>query len=334
MKRTIAISLLVAAAALPASIGAAKRTRPATFSVEDRRPRLSNSEYASEFLPRINTNFVHGATLAEMPDGDLIAAWYGGTDEVYSDVCIYTSRRDHNNGRWSPPQVLESQPAAERVLRVHVKSLGNPVLFADARGVTLFYVAVLFGGWSGGTICMKTSSDGIAWSDAKRLYTSPFVNIGMLVRSKPFRYSDGSIALPVYHELIRKWAALVRVDDEGRVVDEARLSDGRPLFQPWIVPTGAKSVIALLRWASRMPGSVTVTRSENAGHDWSDVFGTNLVQRDSAVAGVRLSDGSILAAFNHSAWDRRDLSFARTADDGLHWSKPHRVEHDTTPDNV
>jgi len=329
------MSLLLAAAALPASFRAAKRTQEATFSVaRATAAHASPSEYRGEFLPPVNTQFVHAPTIAEMPNGDLVAAWYGGTDEVYRDVCIYSSRQDHRTGRWSAPQVLENQEQSERVLRVHVKSIGNPVLFADERGVTMFYVAVLFGGWSGGTICMKTSPDGLTWSDAKRVYASPFVNIGMLVRSKPWRYSDGSIALPVYHELLRKWAAVLRVTPEGRVVDEARISDGRALFQPWIIPTGATSAIALLRWASRMPGSVTVARTDDAGVVWSGVFGTRLVQRDSAVSGIRLGDGSLLAAFNHSAWDRRDLSLARTADDGVHWSAVHPVEHDTTPDEV
>ena len=328
------MSLLLAAAALPATIRAAKRTQRVTFELQDSRPGGSEREYAGEFLPQVNTTFVHGATIAELANGDLLAAWYGGTDEVYRDVCIYASRRDHRTGQWSAPQVLENQERAERVLHVHVKSIGNPVLLADEHGVTMFYVAVLFGGWSGGTICMKTSADGETWSDAKRVYASPFVNIGMLVRSKPWRYSDGTIALPVYHELIRKWAAIMRIDADGRVVDEARISDGRPLFQPWIVPTGKTSALALLRWASRMPGSVTIARTDNSGEVWSDVFGTSLVQRDSAVAGIRLGDGSLLAAFNHSAWDRRDLSLARSADDGLHWSRFHAIVRDTTPDEA
>lgn len=342
MKRTLIISILLAAAALPAAIRAAKRTAPVSFVEAGRRglsgqagrPSSTNAEYDGEFLPPVNTNFVHGATIAETPDGDLIAAWYGGTDEVYADVKIYTARRDHRSGKWSSPQVLETRDESERMLRVHVKSLGNPVLLADDRGVSLFYVAVLFGGWSGGTICMKSSPDGVHWSDARRVYASPFLNMGMLVRSKPWRYSDGTIALPVYHELLRKWAAIVRIDVAGRVVDESRMMDGRSLFQPWLIPTGPKTAVALLRWASRMPGSVTVTRTDDAGGAWSDVFGTRLIQRDSAVAGVRLSDGSLLAAYNNSAWDRRDLSLARSADEGIHWSKPHPVERDTTPNHI
>ena len=41
--------------------------------------------------------------------------------------------------------------------------------------------------------------------------TSPFVNVSTLVRSNPFRYADGSIGLPAYHEFIGKFAELIRI---------------------------------------------------------------------------------------------------------------------------
>ena len=68
------------------------------------------------------------------------------------------------------------------------------------------------------------------------------------------------------------------------------------------------------------------------GVEWSSVFGTPLVHRDSAIAGESLNDGSLLVAYNNTAWDRRDLSIARTPDAGWHWSKPRPIERDTTPD--
>lgn len=329
------LTAILIVAALPAAIAAWQRTRPVAFDVG---PALSRPaavpEMTAEFLPQTKTRFVHGATLAELANGDLLAAWYGGTGEVKRDVRIYSSRFDRRSGRWSPAKPIETPQESELVLRIRVKSIGNPVLYADDRGVTMFYVAILYGGWSGGTICMKTSPDGERWSPPKRVVTSPFLNVGMLVKSRPWRYHDGTIALPVYHELLRKWSAVVRIDGKGRVIDTARISDGRPLVQPWLIPMAEQRAVAFLRWSSRMPGSVTMARTDDAGRRWSDVFGTRLVQRDSAVAGVRLSDGSLLAAYNNSAWDRRDLSLARSADGGIHWSKPHPVERDTTPDNM
>jgi predicted neuraminidase len=333
MTRTPILAAILILAALPAAYRA-HQTRPSTFAMNSVAKDPGAPQMTMQFLPETHTRFVHGATLAELTSGDLLAAWYGGSDEVKPDVCIYMSREDHRTGVWSVPAKVETRQGSEDALRVRVKSIGNPVLFADEHGVTLFYVAVLYGGWSGGTICMKTSADGEHWPAAKRLVTSPFLNVGMLVRSKPWRYADGSIALPVYHELLRKWSALVRVDSKGRVVDEVRVSDGRPLVQPWLIPMNERSALAFLRWSSRMPGSVTITRTDDGGQRWGDIFGTRLVQRDSAVAAIRLSDDSIIAAYNNSAWDRRDLSLARSADHGVHWSKPHPVERDTTPDNM
>lgn len=328
-------ALAVFAAAVPATIRSYRPTSvphfemPAQVGASDSTP-----AYSSEFLPAIDTTFVHAATLSQLGNGDLIAAWYGGTDEAAHDVKIFSARRDHRTGRWSSPTVLETRAHTEEALGLHVKSIGNPVLLADSRGVSLFYVSILFGGWSGGSICMKTSADGVQWSAPRSVYTSPFMNVGMLVRGRPWRYSDGTIALPIYHQLLRKWSALARVDEGGCVIDIARIADSRPLIQPWIVPIGGERAVAFLRWSARLPGCVTMANTDDAGVHWSAISGTRLVHRDSGVAGTLLGDGSLLAVYNNSAWDRRDLSMARSADGGIHWSKPHPLERDTTPDEV
>jgi predicted neuraminidase len=251
---------------------------------------------------------------------------------MQGDVAIFAARRHARTGRWSPPRAIEDRRSAESALGISVKSVGNPVLFSDGRRVWLFYVAIPFGGWSTGTICLKTSSDGERWLPARRLLTSPLLDVGMLVRSRPLPYRDGGVALPVYHQLARKWSAIVRLDPEGAVIDEARIEDRRPLIQPWIVPVSPDRAVAFLRWSSRMPGSVTMANGADGGMRWSSVFGTSLVHRDAAVAAERLSDGSFIVIYNNSAWDRRDLSIARSADGGRSWSKPRPIERDTTPD--
>ena len=52
---------------------------------------------------QVNTGSIHAkshsATLAELPDGTLVAAWYAGSGEGAADVAIYLSRRGAD-GAW------------------------------------------------------------------------------------------------------------------------------------------------------------------------------------------------------------------------------------------
>ena len=47
---------------------------------------------------------VHASTLVETASGQLIAAWFGGTEEGHDDVCIWLSR--YEDGRWTPGRRL------------------------------------------------------------------------------------------------------------------------------------------------------------------------------------------------------------------------------------
>ncbi len=329
MRRILQALLIVAA--VPAAIRSARALTPPAFVFPvPNAPHEATPFFHTDFLPRVNTTFVHAATLAELPSHQLVAAWYGGIDEISPDVRIFAS--NFANGAWSSPRVIETRAEAQSDLRTRVKSLGNPVLFRDGDHVKLFYGVVLFGGWSGATIAMKSSPDAVHWTSSTHLVTSSFLNLGMLVRSEPWSYTDGSIALPIYHEMGNKWGGLARVDRDGRVIDARRIEDKRILIQPWLVPTSAKHAFAFLRWADRTPGTVTETQSDDAGVTWQPVRATPLAHRDSAVASVRLDDGSLLLIYNSNTENRRDLAMVRSAD-GVHWSAPYWLEHDDGPED-
>ena len=317
--RVVIVALLLVCAAAAGAWRAHRWRAPPSFAV----PAIAQTNepplFTSEFLPSTNTNFVHAATLAELPNHDLLAAWYGGTDEIDPDVNIFVSRQDHASGRWSPPRAIENGRGTG------VKSVGNPVLVADRNGVRLFYVAVIVGGWSGSTIFMKSSPDGEHWSPSRRIVTSPFFNLGMLVRSPAVAYSDGTIALPIYHELRRKWSAVARIDANGRVIDEVRIAEN-PLIQPWIVPTSATEATAFFRWSARTPGVVTFAKTGDGGAHWSEIESTGLVHRDSAVAAAALPNRALIAIYNNAPDDRRKLAMVR-----LPSRTPFQLENDPRP---
>jgi len=300
LRRTLLLQLLLAGAAAFGALRAHRGAAPAAFVLPPAARANEPPIFTSEFLPATPTKFVHAATLAELPDHDLLAAWYGGTDEIDPDVNIYVSRLDHRSGRWSPPRAIENGRGAG------VKSVGNPVLVADRNGIRLFFVAVIVGGWSGSTIYVtRSTDDGAHWSPPRRIATSPFFNLGMLVRSPAVAYDDGTIALPIYHELRRKWSALARVDADGRVVDVAHMAPN-PLIQPWIVPASPRDATAFFRWSAPTPGVVTFATTRDAGRHWSDFQSTGLVHRDSAVAAALP-----FLIYNNAPADRRKLAIVR-----------------------
>ena len=333
MTRAWVLRALLVMAALPSIVLSIRSPHP-KFVVSGTGQGAATPLFPEEFLPPIPSDFVHGATMLELPNGNLAAAWYGGTDEVMPDVKIYLSIFRQESQSWSVPLAIVSRELARRSLGI-VKSIGNPVLYHDRNGYKLFFVTVVAGGWSGGTICMMSSPDLVVWNAPVHVVSSPLFNLGMLVRGAPVPYDDGTIALPIYHQLNAKWSAIARVDSEGHVLDISRIADPRPLLQPWLVPTSLTGAIALLRYSRpHKPFAVTMSTTQDSGARWSDVSATPLVHRDSQVSGILLGDKSLLVFYNGSAWDRRDLSVARTVDGGMHWSWPYHIEHDTTGDDV
>jgi predicted neuraminidase len=330
--RVLLVQLAIVAAAVPPIAQAVRSTKPPRFAVPIWKGHAGEApKFQMELLPGSGAPFVHAPSVATLRNGDLLAMWYAGSGEMQRDVGIVASRRDQKTGLWSTPALIETAAATSDAIGVRAKSVGNPVLHVSKSGVTVFYTAVVIGGWSGGTVCMKHSTDGVSWSKASRVYASPFFDVSVLVKGKPVPYDDGSIALPVYHQFLRRWSGLLRVAPDGSVVDASRIEGPNPMIQPWIVPLSFTRAIALMRWSSLMPGNVAIASTEDGGRSWSEGVRTSIMHRDSAVAGERLSDGSILAVYNNMTWDRRELALIRSTDEGVRWSKPWPIEHDHEP---
>ena len=264
---------------------------------------------------------MHCSSLLELSDGDLLAVWYGGTEEGMSDVWLYQSVWDRETGNWSRPHPITDAARTQKELGIFVRKLGNAVLLKDAGGkLWLFYVTVSTGGWSGSAINYKTSGDaGRHWTPAKRLVTSPFLNMGTLVKAPPLLYSDGTIGLPVYHEMFGKYGALLHLSHTGSVLDMSRMNGNRASLQPSVVPLGPERAIAFLR-NSRGPSRL-IQRADTAdgGRSWSAARSLSLPNPDSPVAGLHARDGSLLLVFNNIEVDRDNLALAKSTDGGTTW---------------
>ncbi len=272
------------------------------------------------------TPFAHSASAVELADGRLRAFWFGGTREGATDAAIYTAVYSPGAAAWADEAVVATPGSVQRDVHRWVRKLGNPVAVRD-RGnrLVLFFVSVTVGGWAGSSINVVTSEDnGARWSRARRLITSPFLNLSTLVKGSALLYQDGRIGLPVYHEFIAKFGELLQLGADGEVLGKARMSSGRTSLQPVIVPRTASEAVGFMRYAGKPPGRVLLVRSADSGRSWTTPVKTELPNPNAAVDALRLEDGSILMAFNDDASERTNLSLARSRDDGQTWRIVHQ----------
>ncbi|HEO70335.1 MAG TPA: hypothetical protein ENN80_03665, partial [Candidatus Hydrogenedentes bacterium] len=144
----------------------------------------------------------HASTVAELPNGELVCAWFGGTEEKDPDVGIWTSRLAE--GVWTYP---------ERTVKVCEKAHWNPVLFRDVEGaVYLFFkVGVDVPQWQ--TYWMKTTDNARTWSEPVELVPGDIGGRGP-VKNKPIILSDGTWLAPASTELA-KWKPSSDMYDVG-----------------------------------------------------------------------------------------------------------------------
>lgn len=272
------------------------------------------------------TPFAHSATAVELPDGTLRAFWFGGTREGAADAAVFTAAYAPGAASWSGEAVVARPATAQRDVHRWVRKLGNPAAVRGRDGrLHLFFVSVAAGGWAGSSINMVSSDDdGAHWGPARRLVTSPFLNLSTLVRGSALLYEDGGIGLPVYHEFIAKFGELLRLDADGKVLGKTRMSSGRHSLQPVIVPLTANDAVAFMRYAGEPPNRVLMTRTSDGGLSWVRPVKTRLSNPNSAVDAVRLPDGSLLMALNNDASERKHLSLALSRDDGKTWRIVHQ----------
>ncbi|HEV8267765.1 MAG TPA: sialidase family protein, partial [Thermoanaerobaculia bacterium] len=323
------------AAVLAARGNGAARDPLATFVV----PLVATTRPATRFhevdfvSPEGLTPMVHVPSILAGRDGRLLAAWYGGSKEGARDVRLFVASRESAPGAaWSPPRVALTAGTASALLGRPVRKLGNAVLFSAGAGrVGLLFVSA-FMGWSTSSLNVATSSDGgESFSFARRLVLSPFLNVSELAKNAPATLSDGSLAFPIYHDLLGKSAEILwlALDGEGRLAtaSKTRIASGRAAMQPALVPLSPRDALAFLRDESG-DDRLRVARTSDGGRTWSSPEPTGLPCPRSGLDALRLPDGRVLVAFNDGK-DRSSLSLAVSADEGRSFGRRVIVERES-----
>lgn len=255
---------------------------------------------------------VHCATLAELPDGTLLSAWFGGSREMARDVVILESRLAPGKPEWSQPQALVEVPG---------HSLGQPVYLPRPNGELWFFFDVIMEDhWTSAQPYWQRSVDqGRTWQPPRQLMDYP----GLMFRSKPLLL-PGRIIIPAYDE--RQWQSRMMIsDDDGqnwRLTDPISTPQGN--IHACLVRLSSGNLLAYLRNGSK-GGMIWRTESSDGGDTWQEPEPTPLPNPNAGIDLIKLQSGKLLLAYNHSDQQRTPLCLA-WADEDEHWSAPIKLE--------
>ena len=280
----------------------------------------------------------HASTIVELRNGDLMAAWFGGSAEGKPDVAIWGSHRRGNE--WSAPVELAREPGVATY---------NPVLFYTKDGRLWLYYK--FGPhpseWTAGR--RFSTDDGKTWSPVEHLPAGLYGPI----RAKPYVAPDGTVVSGTSVESYRSWAAWIeRSTDNGetwskagpitvpRTEGAAGVQGDAPnavpgssswrvtwgIIQPSVVSLGGDHLRLYARSTSLI-GKICVADSHDGGKTWTQARPLDIPNPNSGIDAVALRDGRIVLIYNNSDSKRTPLNLA-VSTDGEHFRMFQTLENE------
>lgn len=266
--------------------------------------------------------YKHPASLAELSNGDLYIAYYGGDGEYKGDTAVFGSRRLKDSKMWSVPKRIADTPD---------RADGNGVIWQEPEGpVWLFYVVRYGETWSDSVIKYKYSRDNAnTWTDSELLSFEK----GLMVRSQPIRLMNGDLLLPIYHETghdkemvgpesASLFARRNQKTGEWTFTNEVHSRIGN--IQPSVVQLDAQNLIAFCRrgggYGSLPDGFIVKTESHDGGLTWSAGQDTTFPNPNAAVDLIKLKNGHLVMIYNdNNQGERNPLTMRVSTDQGKTW---------------
>lgn len=265
---------------------------------------------------------VHASSILHLSNGEFLATWFGGTRESTDDVGIWLVAG--KPGNWTAPV---------EVAKIREDAHWNPVLSQSPSGkIFLFFkVGKKIPSWE---TWYKTSDDnGKTWTDAKELVTGDKGGRGP-VRNKAIVLADGKWVAGASHEE-GKWDAFADISTDNGVTWKATpyvkldrtTFKGKGIIQPSLWESAPGKVHMLLRSTN---GAIYRSDSEDGALTWSPAYHSGLPNPNSGIDLTKLSDGTLVLAYNPDTTDwgsRSPISLAISQDNGKTW--PKKLDIDT-----
>lgn len=304
-------------------------------SLGDKRKGILNDEflYESASFPEC-----HGATISELPNGDLVAAFFGGTKERNPDCVIWVCRKPKGATEWTAPEIAadgvfdlndptvklaglsginaETTPATAGpvgpnfkgdINNARRKACWNPVLFqipGEKELMLFFKIGSSVGDWTGWVT--RSTDGGKTWSQREPL---PEGILGP-IKNKP-EYINGRIISPSSREG-KGWRAWIEIsDDKGKTwhtagalpTDSAVRTDRtepEPIYaiQPSILRHADGRLQILCRTRN---AKIATSWSDDNGDTWSPVTLIDMPNNNSGTDAVTMADGRHVLIYNDFA---------------------------------
>ena len=312
---------------------------------------------------------VHGSSIVELPNGDLLAAWFQGSGErTANDVRVCGARMKKGTTTWSQPFDMADTPGIPDC---------NPILFLNRKGkLFLVWIAVLADRWERSVLRVRTSTDydkegppKWGWQDnilfkptddfAKEVEAKiegtvipdtfteeqftkekqrvlaiskdlPERSLGWMTRIHPIILASGRILLPLYSDGFN--FSLVGIsDDDGETWRQSLPIVGLGI-QPALAVRKNGDIVAYMRNSTAMPERIWISVSKDQGETWSGAIRSDH-KSTASVELLALKDGRWIYIAGNSERGRHRLSLFVSSDEGETWKLGHDLEFDQTETN-
>jgi predicted neuraminidase len=251
----------------------------------------------------------HASSIAALPNGDLLVAFYAGSVEKAEDVSIFLSLYSSAKDIWQSPQIVMDIPE---------KSLGNPVLFLAPNGILWLFFLVMEGNkWSECSLHYIQSIDhGTSWEEPQIFQETP----GWTVRNNLIVLQDGAILFPLDDNSLG-YSFFMRSRDNGVTFQELGRIISQPFNeQPAVVQLSDGSLLCYTRTGGK-GGHCWASHSHDGGETWSKAIPGPFKNPNSAMAMIRLASGNLVTVYNDSDnyRYRTPLVVSLSLDEGRTW---------------
>lgn len=311
----------------------------------------------SELIFPLQTEHVHGSTIDELPNGDLIAAWFQGSGErTANDVRIMGARMKKGADAWSEPFLMADTPDIPDC---------NPVLWTDPQGrLWLFWIVVQSNRWEYSIlkyvradkpgrngppewswqdiILLKpgedlgeklragvraTGHDEGMWAEYAPQYSRMLEEAaqdprkrdsGWMTRTRPIVLDSGRILLGLYSDGFNTSLAAIS-DDNGETWRASGPMAGLAPIQPTLAQRKNGDILAFCRDSGPSPGRIMLSVSKDDGETWSVTKDLDLENPGASVAAEVLQDGRWVLVYNDTERGRHQLAITLSDDEGESW---------------